>query len=180
MIIFDTETTGLVQPQAMPLDKQPQIIEFAGIKLDPISMEEIARFEFMCNPGKPLPEKIIEITGITDDQLKDCVPFSAHFLELADFFLGEHIVVAHNLKFDIDMLNFELRRMSCEQRFPWPHRHHCTVEMTYDFKGKRLRLGDLHEMACGGPIEGAHRAMTDVEALVRIVKWLKAEKGMFQ
>ena len=34
MIVFDTETTGLPLPETAPLESQPRIIEFAGIKLD--------------------------------------------------------------------------------------------------------------------------------------------------
>lgn len=46
-IVFDTETTGLLKPESAPLSEQPQIIEFAGIKVDFDTLEEIDRLEFL-------------------------------------------------------------------------------------------------------------------------------------
>src|SRR5690625_2343893 len=61
-VVFDVETTGLSSVY-------DTIIELAGVKIH--NGEIIDRFERFANPHRPLPEKIIDITGITDDMLKD-------------------------------------------------------------------------------------------------------------
>ena len=61
-VVFDVETTGL----SSVFDT---IIEIAGVKL--YNGEVIDRFESFCNPHRPLPPKIIDITGITDDMVAD-------------------------------------------------------------------------------------------------------------
>src|SRR5690625_7377331 len=59
-VVFDVETTGLSAVY-------DTIIELAGVKFH--NGEIIDRFERFANPHRPLPEVIIDITGITDDML---------------------------------------------------------------------------------------------------------------
>ena len=178
MILFDTETTGLVQPDARPLSKQPYIIEFAAIKLKDIGpFKELDRIEFKCTPGFPLSEEIIKITGLTDDDLKDEQPFAAYYTMLTDFFLGEKYLVGHNVNFDTSLLRFALGRMGKVIQFPWPPVHIDTVTATYGLKGYRLNLDKLYFEATGKPREGrSHRAMQDVEDLRKCLLWC-IEKG---
>ena len=177
MIVFDVETTGLPQTGAVPLEQQPQIIEFGGIRLNNETLEEESRLEFLANPGKPLDDKIVEITGITDEMLKDAPPFSAAFEKLVDFFLGETILVAHNLAFDGKLLWFELRRLDALNKFPWPWQHKCTMELSKEIFGKWTKLNILHKELTGETFEGAHRAIVDAEATVRVIKKYR-ERGM--
>lgn len=175
MIVFDTETTGFDKPGNAPLDKQPKIIEFAGIKVDDGTLEEIGRLEFLVDPQQVITEKIIEVTGITNEMLQDpaVLPFPAHFENLAEFFRGERTMAAHNVGFDRRMLEFDLRRIDKLTRFPWPIQHICTVEASINIKGHRLKLGVLHEHATGEKFGNAHRAMPDTEALLACVRWLR-------
>ena len=173
MIVFDTETTGLPIPEAAPLSKQPHIIEFAAIKLRDDDLEEVGRLEFLAKPPVQLADKITEITGLTDAKLADEKPFAAHFKKLADFFLGERFMIAHHVIFDRDMLRFELLRLDKLLQFPWPPNPLCTVELSHSIKGRRMKMGELHEHAVGFEFKDAHRAMPDVEALVRVVRWMR-------
>jgi len=176
MIVFDTETTGLVKASAVPLDQQPHIIEFAGIKLDDDSLEEIDRIQFLCKPPVKLDAKITEITGLTDKDLEDKPPFSHYLPDLQKFFFKEWKMLAHNLSFDRSMMGLELKRLNKLPNFPWPPEHICTVERSYDINGHRLNLTKLHQLATGQDhINNAHRAMNDVEALVVCVKWLREQ-----
>jgi len=176
-IIFDTETTGLPGPDATPLAKQPQIIEYAGIKVNWATLEELDRLTFFANPGVPLPAKITEITGLTDADLKDEPPFVANYPALVDFHLGTRGLCAHNLAFDCSLLRFELMRLDAQCRFPWSPENVCTVEASKSIKGHRLHLSDIHTMATGAPHKGAHRAMVDTEALLNVVVWMR-EQGL--
>jgi DNA polymerase III epsilon subunit-like protein len=177
MIIFDTETTGLPGPDAMLLDKQPHIIEFAAVKLDDETLVQTDEIEFLSHPGMRLPDEIIKITGITDADLADKKPFSAWIPKLQEFFLGERIIIAHNCEFDCKLLEINLRRNGKQYHFPWPIKRFCTVEATTHIKGYRLKLADLYNLATdGGAFKDAHRAINDVKALAVCVRWMKKEE----
>jgi len=175
LIVFDTETTGLPLAEGVPVAKQPKIIEFAGIKLDHQSLEEVDRIDFLSNPGSDLPPKITEITGITDDDLVGKPYFSDVYDDLCKFFLGTEEMVAHNLEFDRKLLKFELTRLGRVMNFPWPMKHTCTVEISHPIKGRRLKNVELYHMATGKELQNAHRAMNDVEALCDSLRWLRKE-----
>jgi DNA polymerase III epsilon subunit-like protein len=175
VIVLDTETTGLIKSKSLPIDQQPHIIEFAAVKLDD-QLELRGGLSFKCNPGIPLDKIITEITGLKDEDLKNEPPFSAHFPKLADFFLGEREMVAHNCSYDRDMIYLELTRVAAVTKFPWPPVHICTVEATAHLEGHRLKMTELYARAMGRPLAQKHRALDDVLALVDIVRWCRAEK----
>jgi len=174
IIVFDTETTGLLKPLLSPLKEQPQIIEFAGIKLNS-DLEEIDRIEFFVDPGIDVPKHITKINNITTDQVKGVGDFATHLKKLQRFFLGAKEMVAHNLKFDSGMLRVELARLDKLIQFPWPPVHTCTVETTLHIKNHRMKLSGLHQHCTGEDFGGAHRAMVDTEALTRCYIHLKKE-----
>lgn len=179
MILLDTETTNLTAPEAAPLDQQPHIMEFAAIKLDDKSLLEKDRLDFLCNPRVLIPPESVKITGINDAMVAKRPPLVTFFGQLVEFFLGERIVIAHNLAFDIGVMKYEFMRLGRLTAFPYPPIQICTVEKTINLKGHRLALGDLHLFLTGKPHSDAHRAMPDVEALVRVVRELK-KKGMLE
>lgn len=174
-ILFDNETSGLDLPGNAPLADQPNIIEFAGIKVNWKTLEEVERLEFMCKPPAPISDVITNITGIRNSDLADKKPFVAHFSDLQKFYFGTGRMIAHNVGFDRNMLSYEIRRLGKMREFPWPMEHICTVERSYDIEGKRLKQGDLYYKATGKELKGAHRAMADVEGLYEIVKYLRKE-----
>ncbi len=177
MIILDTETTNLAAPEAAPIEQQPWVTEFAAIKVDD-KLKEVERLEFLCRPKVPIPAEAVQITGITNEMVKDKPPFSAFVPRLIDFFLGERCMVAHNMSYDATVLRHELNRLGRVTAFPWPPVQICTVEQTLSIKGFRINLGDLHLELTGKPHKDAHRAMADVEALYRVVKELRKRKVM--
>lgn len=172
IIIFDTETTGLPKAQIVPLDQHPQIIEFAGIKLNE-NLEEIDRLTFLCNPLKTLPFEITKITGIKDSDLKDKKTFEEHFEELCEFFKDSTVCVAHNISFDKYMMDTEAKRL--EKEFNWPSKLICTVNRTLSISGYRLTLTKLYDYLFHSTFS-AHRAMDDVEALTKCFKELLNKK----
>ena len=177
MIVFDLETTGLPKAEGADLDLQPHITEFGAIKLDE-DLNEIGVLEFMCNPGIPLDPKIIKITGITDEDLKDKKPFVAMLDEVCEFFLGERTLVAHNLPFDRTVLKFELERLGRVTSFPWPPKQICTVEVGETIWNKKRKLVDIYFEVTGKEHKGAHRAIADVRALIDVVKWYNKQSHL--
>lgn len=172
--IFDTETTGLLKPNAVSVKEQPHIIEYYGCVIDE-DFNMISEFETFIKPPVPISDEITRITKITNDMVANAPVFADVYDDLCDSYLGCNALVAHNASFDVSMLANELIRLDKLIHFPWPKNHICTVEKSYNIRGHRLSLEKLHIMAEGHGITGAHRAKTDVHALVRCFHWLTEE-----
>lgn len=163
MVIFDTETTGLLQPENSSLMMQPKIIEFYGVRLD----EEFAiqsEVNLMIDPGEPITREITRITGIDDSMVKGKPVFADVVGEIAGLFHGADLSVAHNHSFDHGMLDVEFRR--ADWQLPVAKHTLCTVEATMGMTGHRLSLSRLHWILFQEQFK-AHRAKDDVFALVR-------------
>lgn len=93
-VVFDVETTGLSAAY-------DTIIELAAVKI--IDGEVVDKFESFANPHHPLSSTTIELTGITDDMVKDAPEVVDMIAKFHDF-IGDSIVVAHNASFDIGFL----------------------------------------------------------------------------
>lgn len=176
MIILDTETTGLVQPDMVPLAQQPYIIEVGIMRLDPGTLEEVGRYQTLVKPPIPLPEIITKITGLKDDDLKEAPTFLEVVDAMSAFVTGTTTMVAHNLPFDHAMLRLDLTRIERQFQFPWPRKQVCTIEATMHFTGRRLKLTQLHEHLFGTVPAQTHRGMDDVELLAKCVRELRQRK----
>lgn len=192
-VVFDTETTGLIDNSAVPLKRQPHIIELCAVRIDldgegwSYEGEDWITFRDGRLKSAPmfsslfyhpkLPEETAGITGI-DQQMVNLAPkFAQKFAELQQFFFGSQVMVGHNLSYDRDMLMIELRRLDAAARFPWPPRHICTVEATEPEEGFRLGLNDLHERLTGARFSEHHRAEPDTRATARcFMELVKAGK----
>jgi len=140
--------------------------------------EVVREYESFYKPRIPLTEELTKIHGISNDMLKSAPTFAEEFDRLAEFFTGADELIAHNLPFDRSMIANELVRCDKLLHFPWPRIHTCTVEMAMPIEQRRINLSKLHTYATGQPHEGAHRAKSDVHALVRCYHWMKDTKGM--
>jgi DNA polymerase-3 subunit epsilon len=101
-IVFDTETTGLDPKQG------DRIVEVGCIEL--INYLPTGReLQIYINPGRPVSEATVRVTGITNEVLRSKPQFSHPDVvdRLMDFF-GEDMIVAHNAEFDRSFLNAEL------------------------------------------------------------------------
>ena len=173
MVIFDTETTGLLQPENSDLVMQPKIIEFYGVRLNGDFGIE-SEVNVMIDPGEPLTKEITQITGITDSMVKGKPDFTGVASEIASIFDGADLSVAHNHAFDSGMLDVEFRRI--DKYLPLAKKQLCTVEATMGMSGHRLSLTRLHWILLQEQFK-AHRAKDDVFALVRCFHQL-TEKGI--
>ena len=100
IIVFDLETTGL-----SPANER--IIELAAIRYrigDDYTFEEDESLHLYINPGITLSEKIVELTGITDEFLED-KPLEADVFEEIEEFFGRTVVSGYNVKsFDVKFM----------------------------------------------------------------------------
>lgn len=184
-VVFDTETTGLIENGAIPLKRQPHIIELCAVKIDLTPncfrgagsdeewrswrdnhLAQAPMFTSLFHHPK-LPEETESITGISQDMVNLAPQFASKLRELQSFFFGTSIMVGHNLSYDRDMLAMELRRLDAQYKFPWPPRHICTVEATENEEGYRIGLNDLHERLTGVRFSEHHRAEPDTRATAR-------------
>lgn len=179
LIIYDTETTGLIANSAIPLKDQPQIIELFALKLsiEP-GLPEIGRWHSLFYV-KEVPAEVTKITSITTEMVREAPTFAQMYDSLCEFYLGTLWTVGHNLSYDRDMLHMELRRLNMVCQFPWPPKHLCTVEATEHLEGFRLGLSVLHERLMGEGFDSAHRAQSDVEATSRCLRKL-VEQGVIR
>lgn len=99
-VVFDIETTGLSQTY-------DEIIEIAAHKVYQGGI--IDTFEVMVNPGCPIPEKIVGITHITDDMVKDALSIQEILPKFMEF-CKDSILVAHNATFDVGMIYRDVKR----------------------------------------------------------------------
>ena len=163
--IFDTETTGLVKNSLVALENQPRIIEFFGHLVDSETGAVEDEIEFFCYPGVQIEPIITRITGITNEQLKDADRFDVYADRVCKMIARADAVVAHNLSFDMALVEADCARCSCVPA--WPKRLVCTVEETEWMRGHRLSLTALHEELFGETFPSAHRARNDVTALTK-------------
>jgi DNA polymerase III epsilon subunit-like protein len=176
VIFIDTETTNLLAVEAADLVNQPHVVEICCIKTN-IWLEKPTVLSVLVKPPIRIPDEVIKIHHITNEDVQNKKPFAGHYHELAAFFLGATHLVGHNLQFDKRILENELKRINKLTQFPWPVNNICTVEEIRKIKGHRMSLGDLHEELFGVRFEEAHRAEADTQALVRVFKAM-VEKDM--
>ena len=176
IILLDFETTGLILPSSSDLVLQPKIIEIGAIKVSDKG-SVVAELGELIDPRQEISAEITKITGIKPEELKGKRTIEEVIPELADFFLGAHTLVAHNVAFDRDVLYFELLRTGWERRFPFPPNQVCTVDSTMHIKGRRMKLTELYEHTPGKPLAQTHRAVDDVRALWECYKALNDNKN---
>ncbi|WP_017753794.1 PolC-type DNA polymerase III [Calidifontibacillus oryziterrae] len=100
-IVFDVETTGLSAVY-------DTIIELAAVKVK--NGEIIDRFERFSNPHHPLSATTIELTGITDEMVKDAPDIDVVLNEFKAWIMDDTLV-AHNASFDMGFLNVGLKKL---------------------------------------------------------------------
>lgn len=154
-ICFDIETTGLSAAR----DK---ITEIGAVKVENGVITDT--FSTFANPEMPIPQKITQLTGITDDMVKDAPSQSeavGAFLEFA----GDNVLVAHNAPFDTSFIAKACEDMGREYNYTSIDTVAISRAILKDIKNckldtvaKFLRLGDFNH----------HRATDDAEMLARI------------
>ncbi len=100
-VVFDTETTGF---NAAGGD---QMIEIGAVKIQDGAI--IDRFDELINPGRHIPDKITELTCITDEMVKG-KPNEEEVTKQFLAWTGDLPMVAHNAKFDISFIEMAMRK----------------------------------------------------------------------
>lgn len=114
ILIFDTETTGLPNNKEPDLNKQPRIVQFAGIigelRADGYWKKE-EEINILINPGMPIPHQVSQIHGIYDIDVKDKQTAKELMPGILEKINSVDFVVAHNLQFDETLIKLEVQRL---------------------------------------------------------------------
>lgn len=156
VIVLDIETTGL-SPY------HHKITEIAAAKV--VNREIIDKFHALINPETPIPSFITRLTGINDDMVKDA-PTVKEVLPSLKKFLADNIIVAHNASFDYKFISHNLYLHEKEHL---ENPKLCTVKLANRVHSElpSKKLSALCEYY-GVVNETAHRAMSDVDATIKI------------
>ena len=160
LIIFDLETTGLDFIK-------DRIIQMSYIKVSPDGTE--VRKNLFVNPGRPIPQEVVELTGISDEDVKDAPTFKQLAATLEQEFTGCDFAGYNSNHFDVPMLAEEFLRAGIDFDF-----NKCRLidAQTIFMKMERRNLAAAYKFYCGRKMEEdfeAHRADQDTEATYRVL-----------
>ena len=160
LIVFDLETTGLDFIR-------DRIIQISFIKVSPDGTEE--RENIFVNPEKSIPHEVTELTGISNDDVKDAPTFKTLASQLNEKFKGCDFAGYNSNHFDIPMLAEEFLRAGIDFDFS---KVRLIDAQTIFHKMERRNLAAAYKFYCGRKMEDdftAHRADEDTEATYRVL-----------
>ncbi|AOY78423.1 PolC-type DNA polymerase III [Clostridium formicaceticum] len=154
-VIFDIETTGLS-------NKNDRITEIGAVKIK--DMQVVDRFSALVNPEMTIPEKVIELTGITNQMVQDA-PTIEEVLPRFLAFVGNSCLVAHNADFDMGFIRENAKKLGCRLSSPVVDTLKLSRILLNHLKRHKLNIiaKDL-----GIALENHHRAVEDAEATAEV------------
>lgn len=177
ILVLDTETSGLSF-------SGDEIIEFSAVKLELINgqVQTVAEVDELIRTtnDRALPPRIVELTGITDEMLREeGISKQALCAILAELLTPETMIVAYNAQFDLLFLYYFLQRYGdarllrdkpkfdlltvYRDRHAYPHRL-CNAIEQYGLQDR---------------VQNSHRAIDDVRATVEVMRAMEAEESDF-
>ncbi len=156
IIFFDLETTGV----SITKDR---IVQIGAIKVLPDGTEEIKNV--LINPTIPIPVGATTVHGISDEEVKDKPKFSQIAKSFAAWLSGCDLAGYNSDNFDVPMLIEEFSRVGIA--FPDEGTNFIDV-LKIERKVNGHTLGQTYERYTGEELEGAHDALIDIYATIKI------------
>ena len=154
--IVDLETTGGVPGFT-------KITEIGAVRVE--GGEQVATFSQLVDPQQPIPAKIVELTGI-DEGMVAGMPTIAEVLPRFVEFSADSVLVAHNARFDLGFLDYELGMLE-RRTFPRPALD--TLRLARRLTSQpRCSLGALAERF-DTAVKPCHRALSDAQATAELL-----------
>jgi DNA polymerase III subunit epsilon len=158
LIFFDLETTGIDVTN-------DRIVEISYLKIYTNGDEESKTMKI--NPTIPIPDKVVAIHGIRDEDVKDAPTFGEVAKSLAQVFEGCDLAGYNSNKFDIPLLAEEFLRADVD--IDLIKRKFIDIQVIFHKKEQRT-LSAAYKFYCDKTLEGAHSAETDTKATYEILK----------
>lgn len=153
--VLDLETTGFSATTE-------KITEVGIMKVK--NGEVIDQFSCFVNPEKHIPQRVTEVTNITDDMVKDAETIEQVFPKILAFIEGS-VLVAHNAPFDMGFLKQNAKNLGHEFDYTYLDTLSLAKDLFPDYK--KYKLGKIAENL-GIKVEVAHRALDDVDTTVKV------------
>lgn len=162
-VVFDIETSGL-----NPV--KDKIIEIGAVKY--INNKKVEEFNYLINPKVKLEKIITDVTGLTDEDLID-KPYIEEVLPIFLEFIGNYPVIGHNVSFDIDFINHNLKTLHIDKL---KNKVIDTLFLSritiYDIKNHRLKtLKEYLNLSYD-----SHRAISDCYTCNEVYQYCKSKK----
>ena len=164
--VLDLETTGASAATEA-------ITEIGAVKY--VGGQEVGRFQTLVNPGRSVPPMITILTGITQVMLIEAPKIEEAFPTFLEF-LGDSVIVGHNVRFDMSFLNAAAIELGYGR----------LVNQVTDTLGlaRRLVRNDVRNLKLGtlaahfgSPVTPNHRALADAEATAHVFHSLLERVG---
>lgn len=161
LIVFDLETTGLDVVK-------DRIIQISYIKVTPDGKEK--QGNILINPERSIPKEVVDLTGITNEMVKDAPTFKEKAAELKAEFTGCDFCGYNSNHFDVPMLDEEFYRAGMPFDFS-----DCRLidAQTIFMKEEKRNLAAAYKFYTGRRMEDdfrAHRADQDTAATYAVLK----------
>jgi DNA polymerase-3 subunit alpha (Gram-positive type) len=159
-MFLDTETTGIPKTG----EPDPRIIELGWVIIKTLQVE--GGQDFLINPGEPIPEKVVQITHITDEMVAGKPKFDGVAETFFKDFERVDFIAAYNAKFDKQMLDFEFAQIGSKlpekiwlDPLIWSRTFLKTTDHKLATMAKQFNVS----------LENAHRADADAAASAEIM-----------
>ena len=153
--VLDLETTGLSAVN----DK---ITEVGIMKV--VDGKVVDEFSCFVNPERPIPQRVVEVTNITDEMVKDAETIDKVFPKILEF-VGDSVIVAHNAKFDVGFLKHNAKVLGLSLNNTYLDTLALAKNLFPNYK--KYKLGKIAENL-KIKVEVAHRALDDVDTTVKV------------
>lgn len=158
IIFFDLEATGVDHAK-------DRIVELAMVKIHPDGKRDTLTRR--VNPGMPIPQEVVAIHGISDEDVKDAPLFKQIAHQVYDWMKNCDLAGYNSNKFDIPLLAEELLRAGIEIDFT--ERSLIDVQQIF-FKMEARTLSAAYRFYCNKDLENAHSAEADVNATIDVLE----------
>lgn len=191
-LFLDTETTGLPQKRnadPMDFDNWPYVVEIAWLLTDEFGLQ-VSGDKYIVKQNVKIPQEAIRVHHITNEDMNSKgVSPKVVYREFIDAVANCDYIIAHNIDFDLPILQCELYRNGFNVSL-YEKKHFCTMKAGKDFcysfdangrKNPKLveLFSSLYFNVSSLPIKGTHSALSDTLMTYRcFMKMMEQKPGL--
>lgn len=159
LLAVDTETCALGPGR-------DRLVQFCAMELDE-NLVEHARWTQLIHPERSIPPGATAIHGITNAMVQDAPRFRDVAMQLRRLIRPDTIFIAYNAGFDLGILNQEFQRAGV---LGIPAHQTVLDPLLLERRITRCNLGATYRRYTGKPLENAHTADADTEAMITVLR----------